>query len=133
MSAIVVDTSVWVDFFRGRALPALEDALRSGDVLLSPIVAAELLSARMTSRQQRDLANLIQDLPLHQTALDHWMRVGTLRASAAERGITISVPDAEIAQCAIDTGGHVWSLDRVFEALARVFPLKLFSASSTSR
>jgi hypothetical protein len=34
VSALVVDPSIWIDFFRGGKLPALEEALRAGDVVL---------------------------------------------------------------------------------------------------
>jgi predicted nucleic acid-binding protein len=62
VNAIVVDTSIWVEFFRGRTLPHLERALGDGDVVLSPIVAAELTSAPLTGTEQRRLADFLRDL-----------------------------------------------------------------------
>lgn len=118
MSALIVDTTVWVEFFRGRNLPRLEQALSDGDVVLPPIVAAELGSAPLTATERRRLEAFLRDLPLHPTPLDHWLRVGGLRAAATRKGLTVSTPDAHVAQVALDLGGAVWSEDEVFALLA---------------
>ena len=118
MSVLVVDTTVWVEFFRGRGLPRLEQALNDGDVVLPPIVAAELVSAPLTAGERRRLEEFLRDLPLHPTPLDHWLRVGGLRATAARKGLTVSTPDAHVAQVALDLDGAIWSDDEVFTQLA---------------
>jgi predicted nucleic acid-binding protein len=88
------------------------------DVVLPPIVAAELVSAPLTAKERRGLEDFLRDLPLAPTPLDHWLRVGALRAAAARKGLTISTPDAHVAQVALDLGGSVWSEDDVFARLA---------------
>jgi predicted nucleic acid-binding protein len=118
VSALVVDTTVWVDFFRGSSLPQLEQALHDGDVVLPPIVAAELMSAPLAAKERKQLEAFLRDLPLHPTPLDHWFRVGGLRAAAARKGLTVSSPDAHVAQVALDLNGAVWSDDEVFGLLA---------------
>jgi predicted nucleic acid-binding protein len=128
VSALVVDTSVWVDFFRGDPLPDLELALREGLIVLPPLVVAELLSAPLRKRQREELTSLLTDLPLHATPFDHWRRVGELRAGLARRALTVSAPDAHVAQCAIDLDARLWSRDTVFAKVATKSPLRLFSA-----
>ena len=118
MSALVVDTSVWVTFFRGQGIARLEQALSDGDVVLAPIVAAELGSAPLATPERRKLDEFLRDLPLAPTPLDHWLRVGALRAAAARKGLAVSTPDAHVAQVALDLGGAVWSEDQVFARLA---------------
>ncbi len=118
MSALVVDTTVWVDFFRGRSLPRLEQALQDGDVVLPPIVAAELVSAPLATGERHRLEGFLRELPLAPTPVDHWFRVGNLRSAAARKGLTVSTPDAHVAQVARDLGGVVWSEDQVFARLA---------------
>jgi predicted nucleic acid-binding protein len=127
VSAIVVDTSVWVEFFRGHSLPRLEQALSDGDVVLPPIVAAELVSAPLSARERERLEDFLRDLPLADTSLAHWFRVGALRAAAAKKGVALSTPDAHIAQVAIDLGGVVWSDDQVFGRLAGKALVKCFA------
>lgn len=38
MSGVVVDTSVWIDFFAGRSCAFLEEVLPQGLVVLPPLV-----------------------------------------------------------------------------------------------
>ncbi|TMA36584.1 MAG: PIN domain nuclease, partial [Deltaproteobacteria bacterium] len=49
--SVVVDTSVWIDFFAGEPVPALEEALAQGLVVLAPIVAAELISGATREKE----------------------------------------------------------------------------------
>ena len=127
VSALVIDTSVWVAYFRGEPLPELERVLAAGLVVLSPLVLAELLSAPLSTKRRADLADLLLDLPLHPTPFEHWAAVGELRAGAAGKGISVSTPDAHVAQCARDIdGGRLWSRDRIFGRLARVSDLRLY-------
>jgi predicted nucleic acid-binding protein len=127
VSVLVVDTSVWVDFFRGASLPALEAALDDGLVVLAPIVAAELLSAPISARERAKLADMLRDLPLHATPFDHWLAVGELRARLARAGLTVSTPDAHVAQCAVDCRGVVWSYDRVFTRMSVAGAVRCFA------
>lgn len=126
MSAVVVDTSVWVDFFRGEPLGELSQALAQGLVILPPIVCAELLSAPLTPRKRGQLSSFLTDLPLHATPLSYWMTVGELRARLRRKGLSVSTPDAAIAQCAIDCGGALWSRDEIFKRVAKHSVLRLW-------
>ncbi|MBI4464553.1 MAG: PIN domain-containing protein [Acidobacteria bacterium] len=128
MSGVIVDTSVWIDFFAGRAVPSLEEALAHGLVVLSPLVVAELVSGARRRREQIAIAELLQELPLHQTPLAHWIRVGELRRGLRNKGISVSTPDAHVAQCALDRDAVLLSRDAVFANIARLSPLRVHSA-----
>ena len=127
MISLIVDTSVWVEFFRGRPLPDLEVALREGLVVLPPVVAAELLSAPLSPSRRAQLRSFLLDLPLHPTPFGHWERLGALRSQLSRQGVTVSTPDAHIAQCALETEGRIWSLDAIFGKIAAKLPLRLFA------
>ena len=124
VSAIVVDTSVWIDFFSGRDTGRLDEALRLGVVLVPPIVVAELLSG--VRPPDRDvLASFLRDLELDASSLDHWMAVGDLRAACKRRGVSVSTPDAHVAQCALDRDALLLSHDAVFTRIAQLIPLRV--------
>ncbi|MGH7587585.1 MAG: PIN domain-containing protein [Gemmatimonadota bacterium] len=126
MSAgLVVDTSVWIDFFAGRSVPVLEEALALGSVVLSPIVLAELVSGARREVDLEALLELLDDMPLHEAGRDHWIRVGQLRAGLAAAGIAVSTPDAHVAQCALDRGALLLSRDAVFARIADHSELRL--------
>lgn len=126
VNELVVDTSIWIEFFRGRPLPALEEALGQGAVVLPPIVAAELMSAPLRARERAALSDLLDDLPLCPTPIAHWKAVGRLRARCSGLGLSISTPDAHVAQCAIELGATLWTLDAIFAKLAERKLLRLF-------
>ena len=130
VSAIVVDTSIWIDFLRGEPLPELEHALERGYVLLAPVVCAELLSSPLPARKRAELTSMLQDLPLHSTPFEHWVRVGALRAALLRAGVSVSTPDAHVAQCAIDCRGLLWSRDKIFGSTAKHTELRLFVGSA---
>lgn len=46
-----------------------------------------------------------------------------------QRGVVISTPDAHVAQCAIDLGGELLTMDKVFEQTARATALRLAAAT----
>lgn len=125
MSGVVVDTNVWIDFFKGRKVTALEDALKQGSVALPPLVLAELISGAKRSKDRAALTELFKDLPLHETPFDHWVRVGDLRRHCIEAGLSVSTPDAHVAQCAIDRDALLLSRDDIFARISKFSALRL--------
>ncbi len=128
---MIVDTSVWIDFFAGETIPLLEDALALGAVVLPPVVVAELVSGAHRRRDRDALAELIGSLEVHSTPTDHWVRVGDLRRTLGERGVSISTPDAHVAQCALDRDAPLLSRDQAFKRIAGAMPLRLVSEELT--
>ncbi len=122
---LIVDTSAWIDFFSGRSVPLLEDALALGTVVVPPIVVSELVSGAPREADRTELVDLLEDLAIHETPRDHWIRVGELRRRMIEAGHPVSTPDAHVAQCALDRGAPLLSRDRVFARIARHAPLRL--------
>lgn len=129
MSGIVVDTSAWIDYFGGREYALLDDALKQGAVLLPPIVAAELVSGAHRPRERAALVEFLVELPLCTADLGHWIRVGNLRRACREKGLSVSTPDAHVAQCSLDANAPLLSLDAVFELMARHTSLRLMPQS----
>lgn len=105
MSALVVDTSSWISCFAGRGSEMIDEALEEGRLLLPLVVAAELMSGTLRPKEQEELADLLSRLPLCEAGLEHWLRVGRLRAGLRRAGLSVSTPDAHVARCALDCGG----------------------------
>lgn len=127
MSALVVDTSSWVSYFSSSGPSVIDEALVEGRVFLPPLVAAELVSGRLTSRQRTELESFLADLPLCEVDFAHWLRVGLLRAKLFAVGISVSTPDAHIAQCALDLHGELLSEDAIFLKVAKKTSLKVLN------
>lgn len=125
MNVLVVDTSSWISYFKGASMRQLDWALKEGRVYLSPIVCAELLSAKMTAADRLHLETFLRELPLCDATFDHWSRVGALRARCAAKGLHLSTPDTHVAQCSLDLEGYLLSEDQIFRKVASHVPLKL--------
>lgn len=130
MSALVVDTSSWVSWFAGRGDSRIDEALREGRVFLPVIVAAELLSGTLNEEDRSALEDLLEDLPLCPLDLAHWFRVGSLRGTLRRAGVSLSTPDAHVAQCALDLDGELLTEDRVFAKVASRTGLRLVAGST---
>ena len=125
MSALVVDTSSWIAYFAGDGSALIEDALGSSTLLLPVVVAAELLSGKMSRRDRAALGDLLDTLPACGIERAHWFRVGALRSKLAAKGLTVSTPDAHIAQCALDANARLLSEDGIFRKIAAHAPVHL--------
>jgi predicted nucleic acid-binding protein len=50
VNVVVVDTSVWIDFFGGRGCDRLEEALEVGSIVTPPLVVAGAAQRREKQR-----------------------------------------------------------------------------------
>ena len=124
MNVLVVDTSSWISYFK-KGNKKIDDALREGRVFLPSVVAAEILSGISGDSQRKKMKEFLSELPLCDNALDHWIRVGELRLELAKKGLTVSTPDAHIAQCGIDLDGYVLSEDKIFRKMNKLKSFRL--------
>ena len=125
MAGVVVDTSVWIRFFDGSRRDDVVEALEHGAVVLPPIVVSELITGATTQPQRLAIGELLQDAPVHATPLDHWIRVGDLRRTLARKGLSVTIPDAHVAQCALDLDAVLLTSDGVFNSIAKHVPLRV--------
>jgi predicted nucleic acid-binding protein len=125
VAGVVVDTSAWIDFFAGRKSEQLEEALSIGSAVVPPIVVAELIAGAVSPEQVQAIGELLQDVPIHETPLEHWIDVGDLRRTLTRKGINVTIPDAHVAQCALDRNAVLIASDAVFTRIAAHTRLRL--------
>lgn len=121
---VIVDTRVWIHFFRGKSYPEIETALKEGRVYLTGLIVAELLSGVSSATEEKKLTEWVESLPLAETPLSHWLNVGRLRNKCLKKGLSISTPDGHIAQATLDLGGLLLTSDRIFSKLPLSLGLK---------
>jgi len=108
---------------------ALVDALKQGDrIATTGAIVQELLQGGVPPRVRDDIVERFSVLPyLQPTFADHVTAAGlsnVLRSS----GIQVGAIDALIAQLAIEHDLVLLTTDRDFEQIARVAPLRLWTA-----
>ena len=132
---ILVDSSVWVDFFRpsfsgpsrGRGGAELRRMIEESEPFaLTGIVVAEVLQGLT-----RD-AGVIERF-LHQWDMLEPKGLATYRSAAAiyragrGKGLTFSTIDTLIAAIALEHGASIFTVDRDFVRIARMTGLELYS------
>jgi len=127
---ILVDTSVWIDFFAGRDLPhvaTLEQLiLQNEDLALCGIILTEILQGiaddTIRRRVRRYLGPLLM-LPIPDTV---FVRAADIYRKLRKTGITIRKSnDCIIAATALEHQGQLLHNDTDFVHIEKHFPLKV--------
>jgi predicted nucleic acid-binding protein len=118
---IAVDTSVWVDFFRGRQPVAgrLLQLLDGDEVGLPIPVRIEILAGARAAEQTR-LARVLSALPLLTTTDATWSRIERWVITGGAAGQSFGMGDLLVAAVAAENECAVWSLDRDFQRMAKL-------------
>jgi predicted nucleic acid-binding protein len=125
---VLVDTSVWIEFFRRRSRIDLRAIVDIDEVVTCLPVLQEVLQgfrepAAFTLARESMLALPMVEAPLGQEVFED--AVGLYRRARAA-GITVrSSVDCLIAACALRNGLSVLHHDRDYDRLARVSPLEV--------
>jgi predicted nucleic acid-binding protein len=125
VAGVVVDSSVWIDYLAGKKNQRVDDAVTDDAAVIPPLVVAELVTGALTPAMREAIGELLQEVLVHDTPLEHWIDVGTLRRLLGRKGINVTVPDAHIAQCALDLDAILLTRDTIFADIARHTSLRL--------
>jgi predicted nucleic acid-binding protein len=128
---VLVDSSVWIDFFSpqpgaaGRELRRMITAAEP--VLLTGIVVAEILQGLV-----RDMAAIEKFLGqwdlIEPSGFRTYVRAAELYREARSHALTLTTVDALIATLAIENRVRLFTLDKDFARLARWAPLEIYAA-----
>ena len=122
----LVDTSVWIDGFRGgESKEALKKLIDNGSICINDIILAEMLPS-IRKRGETELENLLNLLPKVPIQID-WNGLIYMQTENLKHGINkVGLPDLMIAQNALQNGLTLFSLDRHFELIGDILPLQLY-------
>jgi predicted nucleic acid-binding protein len=117
---ILVDTSAWVDFFRGRGALAetVDSLLETNDVALCGPVVTELRRGLRPRERARVMA-LLEACHLLEQPPRLWEDAGELGFAAGRRGATAKTLDLLIAVYALHHSVPLLTKDRDFSVLRR--------------
>jgi predicted nucleic acid-binding protein len=129
---IVVDTSVWVELFRGTDSPATEaltDLIEgAAQLAITDVIFTELLQGAKNDRKAEHLESHLRTFPLLRSVdLDDSAHAAKLFRDARRRGLTVrNTTDCLIAAPCIRAGAELFHLDADFDRLASVSELKIW-------
>jgi tRNA(fMet)-specific endonuclease VapC len=116
---ILVDTSAWIDFFRGKDPLAtlVDDALETGEAALCGPVLMELRRGFKTSRERTRVLPLLDSCDHLIDPDDLWIAAGDLGFALGRQGVTVKSLDLLIAAIAIAHNVPILTGDRDFERM----------------
>ena len=128
--ATLIDTSVWVDFFRGVhswKIDRLEEVGRAGQVVIGDLVLAEILQGIREDRQFAIVRRHLEAFPVlpmvgEELAVQSAVNYRKLRAKGITVGKTI---DCLIATFCIERRIELLHSDRDFDAFERELGLRV--------
>jgi len=127
MNQILVDSSVWIAFFRGSlprdALFNLIDAnqLCTNDLILSELVPSLLI------KKEKSLVETLTRLDRASLSIE-WQEIISYQVKNLQKGIhKVGIADLIIMQNAIQNNLVLFTLDAHFKLMSDFFPLRLYN------
>ena len=123
---VLVDTSVWIDYFRGSGNAKSLDLLIDENLIVTnEIVLAELLPF-LKIKKQTKVIELLHEINKTQLDID-WKEIIEFQVKCLESGANgIGISDLIIAQNAKQNGSKIYSLDKHYRLLNQVLSIDLY-------
>lgn len=120
---VLADTSIWVDFFRGREPEAggLEALLGRDELVTCGPILAELL-AGTDPAHRGTLWLALGALPAVELDIAAWREAGEVANDLRSLGETTPLLDVLIGVAAVRGGAALWTRDADFERVQAVLP-----------
>ena len=132
MNQILVDTSVWIDFFRDGSSPygKVVDALLEQEmVCTTPLIKAEIVPSARSKKEFNYLLDYFGALPLLEDPPSLWEDIMHAQFTLKRKGLHgVGIPDLMIAISAKTHDREIFSKDRHFALMEKPLKLKLFTA-----
>lgn len=123
--SVLVDTSVWIEYFRnGNSFDSLDFIIDENLVVINDLILAELIPFLKIKKQKNiiGLLNNINKLQLH----IKWNEIIDYQLQCLKKGVNgVSIPDLIIAQNAKQNDCEIYSLDKHFKLLKSIVSIKI--------
>lgn len=125
MALVIVDTSIFVEFFRGRDTPVFKELLLNNQILLSNYVRLELLQGvrKQEMNRMEFVLGGLETIP-HQENI--FTEAENILHQAKGKGLRLGIVDLLIAAESNLMKAPICSLDRVFQSLDSLKLIQIF-------
>lgn len=127
--SVLVDTSVWIDYFRGGKNSDSLDALIDNNLLLTNDLILTELIPFLRIQNKRVLINLLCAIKKLNLSI-HWNEILDYQYECLKNGINgVGIPDLLILQNAKQHHCEIYTLDHHFFLMKEILDLDLFTKS----
>jgi len=122
--SVLVDTSVWIDYFRsGDDHHRLDVLIDENIVDTNDLILAELIPF-LKIRRQKSIIELLKNINNLQLQIK-WDEIIEFQVNCLKKGINgVGIPDLIIAQNAKQNDCEIYSLDTHFKLLSKALNIK---------
>lgn len=122
MSNVLVDTSVWIEYFKNNAEVAviIDDLLDKNQIFITGPVIAELIHGVKTEKELELLKMYLDGVSYLSCDIDDWKNAGILSYNLRRDGTTIPLTDVVIAAVSIRHSLKVYTFDSHFKKIPGV-------------
>jgi predicted nucleic acid-binding protein len=127
MKKVLVDSSVWIGYFRGiEEAKHLDQLLDTNTILTNDLILAEIIPS-LLMKKEKELVDLIGSIEKIRLDID-WIGLTQYQVINLKNGLNrVGIPDLIIAQNAIQNGIQLFSFDKHFELMKKNIGLKTYS------
>lgn len=123
---VLVDSSVWFDYFRNGANSLLDRLITEDLVVLNEIIMTELIPA-LALRQQKELIESLESLEIVPLFID-WILIRKYQTINLKNGINkVGIADLLIMQQIIESNLTLYSFDKHFELMSKHLTFKFIN------
>ncbi|TGK12467.1 PIN domain-containing protein [Leptospira fletcheri] len=128
MSRVLLDSSVWIEYFRNADSPisaSVDELIDAENIYTNDLILTELIPFLKLRRQSKIIASLeaVERLPLE---ID-WEQVIEYQILNLKNGINhVGIPDLIIAQNAVQNKVLLFTLDKHFKLMKETLKLKIY-------
>ncbi len=125
---VLVDSSVWIEYFKGNEkVKPLEALIDLNAVCINDLILAELMPS-IWHKKEMELGELVLAIP--KIPMDiNWESIINMQTLNLKNGINkVGIADLIIIQNAIYNGLDLFSLDKHFELMSSLHKLRLYKA-----
>ncbi len=126
---ILIDTSVWIEYFRNKSSPITEKVdriLDENEVCVPKIVIAELMQGAKSTKELSIIKDFTEAFNVIDQRDDTWIKAGRLSYNLKKKGKKIHLIDCYIAVIALENGCIVFTLNRHFQDIKKALDISLF-------
>ncbi|MFZ5860004.1 MAG: PIN domain-containing protein [Spirochaetota bacterium] len=123
---VLIDSSVWISYFRGEMPPDPLDALLdTNNACVNSLILAELIPSIIFKKEEK-LKGMLQAMYCLPLRID-WNHIIEMQVKNLENGLgRVGIPDLIIVQNAFQHGAELFSLDAHFSIMSQWQELKLY-------
>jgi hypothetical protein len=124
--SVLVDTSIWVAYFRsGENSEKIDFLIDENLVVINDLILAELVPSLKVCNQ-RKIINLLYHIKKLELYIN-WDQIITFQSKCLKKGLNeIGIPDLIVAQNAKQNRCEIYSLDNHFNLIKDILELQLF-------